>query len=129
MANGTIRKIIISLIISVIFAIIGYIIAIPISNYFHDSIKDVMFLEGLAVTIIGLIASVQGNPSGINLMRLGDKTGEWSDHANLETTRRERESTNYFKNFTKHSIVNFTLNRLTIVLAGILMILFSLYVL
>lgn len=58
MINETIKKIIISLVISIIFAIIGYLITIPISNYSHDSIKDVMFLEGLATTVIALFFTI-----------------------------------------------------------------------
>lgn len=63
------------------------------------------------------------------MMGLGDKTSQYSEHTDLEVTRQERESTEYFKNFTKHSIVKLTFNSLTIVFGGIIMIIFSLYML
>jgi hypothetical protein len=127
MINQVIKKLSLSLILSIIFVPIGYLIAIPISNFSHDSIKDVMFLEGLATTLITLFCTIQGNPSAINLLGLGDHTSQFNQHANLEATRSERQFTNYFKNFTNHSVVKLTFNSLTIVFGGILMILLSMF--
>lgn len=129
MPNSTVQKITISVLIGGIFVICGYVIAIPISKYMQDSIQDVMFLEGLAVTVIGLMATIQGDPIGISLMGLGDKAGGIHENINLETTMKERSSTDYIKNFTKQAIVDFTPNRLTVVLGGILTMLFAWFVL
>lgn len=127
MLNKIIKKITISLVLSIIFVAIGYLIAFLISNYYHTNFKNVMFLEGLATTLITVLFSIQGNPSGINLHGLGQETPQYSAYANLETTRMERESTNYFKNFKNHSVVKLTFNSLTIVFGGILIILFSIF--
>lgn len=127
MVKQIIKRMGISLLLSIIFVVIGYLIAIPISNYSHDSIKDVMFLEGLATTVITLFFTIQGNPSGISLQGLGQNTSQYSTNRNLETTRMERESTNYLKNFKNHSIVKLTFNSLTIVFGGVLIILCSIF--
>ena len=123
--NQIIKKMTISLVFSIIFVVIGYFIAFPISNYFHVDFKDVMFFEGISITLITLFFSVQGNPSGISLHGLGEINSQYSAYENLETTRIERESTNYFKNFRNHSVVKLTFNTLTIVFGGILITLFS----
>ena len=127
MVKQIIKRIVISLFLSIIFLVIGYLLAIPISNYSHASMNDVMFLEGIATTVITLFCTIQGNPSGISLQGLGQKASQYFAYRTLETAKTERESTNYYKNFKNHSVVKLTLNSLTLVFGGVLMILCSIF--
>jgi len=85
------RKVIMSFLMSIIFVVIGYLLAFPISSYYHASFKDVMFLEGLITTIIASIFLMLGNSSDLRFQRFRDKTWQNIEYENLE-------SPNYFKN-------------------------------
>ena len=122
MKNGIIKGIITFLIISIVVLAIGLLIALPISKYAHASYNDVVFIEGIIITVFSLYFSIQGNPSGLNLQGLGSENAQCTAYSNIETTRRERNFTDYFKNFEKHSVLNLTFRKLAIVFGGILLI-------
>ena len=129
MLNKIIRKITMSLVLSIIFVVIGYFIAFPISNYYHADFKDVMFLEGLITTIIATFFSIQRGPSPSTLHQglNGDRAWQYAEYKNLETTMMEGKSTGYQKKFTNHSVVKLIFNSLTIIFGGILIMLFSIF--
>lgn len=127
MLNKIIKKITISLGLSIIFAVIGYLIAFPIANYYQANFKDVMFIEGLVIILITILFSIAGNPSGFTFQKFRDKTWQNIEYKDLETTRMERESSNYLNRFTSHPIVRLTFNSLTIILGGVFIILFSMF--
>ena len=110
---------------SLIFLVVGYLAGVVISNGFNYKLQDVMFIEGLIVVIIGALFSMKGNPSGISLQGLGQNDAQYRANENLEVIVRERESTNYYKNFFKHSVVELAFSNITIIIGGALIILFS----
>ena len=105
------RKIIMSFLISIIFVVIGYLIAFPISSYYHTSFKDVMFLEGLITTVIASLFSIAGNASDLTFQGFRDKT--WQ---NIE-----------YKKLMNQPVEKFRLNVLNIIFGGILIMLFSIF--
>lgn len=121
----TVKRIIIFLLISIAVLSIGLLIAIPISNHLHSSYYDIVFVEGIIVTVFSLYFSIQGNPSGGSLFGMGSKNAQYIANSNMETTRNERKSTGYFQNFTDQNVLNMTLRKFAIVLGGVLLIIYS----
>lgn len=127
MLTSKFKGILLLFLYSLIFLGIGYLIAIPISAKSNYSLQDVMFFEGIASIVIGLMLSMKGNPSGISLQALGRKDAQYISNENLEAAKMERASTNYYKNFLKHSIIEFTHSSLVLVIGGIFLILLSVF--
>jgi hypothetical protein len=101
---------------------------LPISIYFHPNFKTVIFFEGIIITAFSLYFSIEGNPSGINITGLGNNSAQYIANKNLETTKRERETTGYYQNFKKHAVAELTFIKLTIVFGGILLILCGIFI-
>jgi hypothetical protein len=114
---------------SVIFGLIlmgiGIGVAILIANKSSNSLPDVMFMEGIVVLVIGILASMKGNPSGGNISRVGMNNPNLVNFMDLETTRIERETTNYYDEFRKHAIVEFGFSSITLIFGGVFLILVS----
>ncbi|WP_234123580.1 hypothetical protein [Clostridium hydrogenum] len=124
MVNKMVKRIFILLIMSIIFLIIGYLIATFISNCVDDSIKDVMLLEGIATVLITLACITKGDSLNLNIegLGVGDKT-----HATLEAIKQERDLKWNFSNLKNNSTIKLAFNSLSILLGGIFMILFSVF--
>lgn len=126
MLKSKIKLALLVLLFSFVFLCIGYLIASYIAIQNNYNIKDVMFVAGMIVMILGLMMSMKGNPSGGSISALGSLYGQYSAAWNLEVTRVERETTNYYRDFIKHSVVQLAFGNITIILSGILMIILSL---
>ena len=120
------KRVLISLMLSSLFFLLGYLLANPISNYFHTSFKDIIFYEGIILVLGTLASAIQGNPSGVNLQGLGMPNAVYISNRNLETSKTERNVTNYYKNFKNNGVVKLTLSKLTLAFGGIFLIIFSL---
>lgn len=125
LAMKTVRNI---LFISVVMVTLAYIIGLVISNNSQYILKDVLFVEGIILTFIGLFSMMSGNPSGVNLTGLGNQNGQYFSNINLEVTKIERQSTNFFKNFKMHSVFELAKSSVTVVVSGVCIILLSLVV-
>lgn len=85
--------------------------------------QDTMTIEGIVIAVLGAMSMMEGNPSGISLQGMGSKGAQFHSQMLLETVRYEREKTDYYKNFLKHSVVQLSFGGLTIVIGGILTLL------
>lgn len=127
MSKSIARSAFLSILYGLIFLGIGYVIAILISNRSGYYLQDVLFVEGFSVIVIGTLMSMKGNPSGMSLLGLGQQNAQQVANWNLEVTRIERDKTDYYKNFLKHSVLDFAFSSLVIILGGVFLILFSIF--
>ena len=103
------------------FAGIGVGIGLLIAGHYAYNVQEVMFMEGIVFALIGILASMKGNPSGVGLSSWGMKNANAINYVNLETTVIERESTDYHKNFRKNAVVEYAFGRMTLIFAGVLL--------
>ena len=127
MSKSIARSAFLSILYGLVFLGIGYVIAILISNRSGYYLQDVLFVEGFSVIVIGILMSMKGNPSGMSLLGLGQQNAQQVSYLNLEVTRIERDKTDYYKNFLKHSVLDFAFSSLVIILGGVFIILFSIF--
>ena len=127
MLRTVIRKVLLAVLFGLVILAIGYGVAAFISNRYGYKLTDAMFIEGLAILIIGFMMSMKGNPSGASLQGLGLHSAPQISNMNAEATRTERDLTDYYQNFKKHSVVEFAFSNLTVIAGGILIILFSIF--
>ncbi|HWT27176.1 MAG TPA: hypothetical protein VN131_04490 [Mobilitalea sp.] len=122
----SIKKMLLLLFYSLILFGLGYALALFISYRFNYTMQDVLSYEGIIILIIGVLMSMKGNPSGVSMRGIGQNNVNAVTYDNLETTRIERDITDYHKNFMKHSVVEFAFSNITVILGGIFIILFTL---
>jgi hypothetical protein len=128
MPKSKLRFALLALLYSLVFLGIGYVMAIFVANRNSNyNLQDVMFIEGLLVVVVGLMLSMKGNPSGISLHGLGQTYAQYTANWNLEVTRIERDSTDYYKKFLQHSVVELAFSSLVFIIGGIFIILFSIF--
>lgn len=123
------KKTILLLVFSLIYFVIGYLAALLISKQFNYSLQTVMSYEGIALIIIGILTSMKGNPSGVDFSGIGQNNENGISFSNLETTRLERENNPYYKDYFKNNIVQFVFGNLAILIGGILIIAFCIFIL
>jgi len=119
------KRALIMLIYGLLIAGIGLVISFLITNYYQHPLQDVTFIVGIAVLIIGILMMMKGNPAGVGMSSMGMKNANQVNYMNLEATLRERERTNYNRDFKNHSIVELAPHRISLILGGGLLILFS----
>lgn len=113
------------LLYSLIFLGIGYGVAALISQSLDYNMQDVLFYEGIIVLMLGVMRTMKGNPSGVSLQALGQKNAQYRANENIKVTKTEREATNYHKNFMNHSVIDFAISDVVIILGGILIMALS----
>ncbi|WP_138417323.1 hypothetical protein [Aquibacillus sediminis] len=121
-----IKKWVFSTLYCFIFIIIAYLIGISISSYTIYSIQNILFVEGIMLLLIGLMASMETSHTGIRMEAIGQEQDQYMQHKNMEVTGIERNSTGYYKHFLKHSVTEFAFDTVTIISTGSIIIFFTL---
>lgn len=119
------KKSLLTILYSIITLGAGLIVAFILSAQINFSVENLLFYEGLTLIIIGAMASMKGNPSGINTQGAGQQGNQFIQRENLEVTQEERRATNYHQNFLKHSVTDFAFSTIAIIMSGILMLIVS----
>jgi uncharacterized protein YacL len=126
MIKQKIKSIIISLILSIIYLLIGYLLAFPISNNLHASINDVIFSEGLIITVFSLyFATHKKNPSR-SFFGLRSRNSRDIAMKDEEITKKKNEATDGSKSPMNNYVIKLIFSKLTLIFGGILLILCSL---
>ena len=99
----------------------GVGIGLLIAGRYNYAVQDVMFMEGVALVILGLLLSMKGNPSGVGVSSWGMQNSNAVNYVNLDVTVSERKITNYYNKFRKHAIVEFAFGRVALILGGIIL--------
>ncbi len=102
---------------AIVFCIIGFII-VKFKDY---TLKDVLFIEGIAVVSLTILSFIGINPMGNNLQALGQSNAQYVSNANLEVTKMEKEKN---KNGIK-PIINIGFNRIALIIGGIICIIIN----
>ncbi len=118
-------KLLIMSAIGLIYAGIGFLIAYLIASRNNYKLQDAAFSAGCIIAVLGLFMMMAGNPSGAGLSSWGSRNATAANHWLLNVTLQERESTNYYRNFRKHAVTEFTTNRFSFILGGIFLAAFS----
>jgi len=116
-----VRKMLFLVLCSVIYAGLGLLAAILISNNYSYLLQDVLFIEGIILIIVGAAVSLKGNPSALSLHGLGQKTN-FATYVNHEQAREESKSADYHKKFPGNSLVKLIFSNLTFIGSGLLLI-------
>lgn len=112
--RALVKCIVSGIVISIVLVGIGFIIKSNSSYTF----KDIIFLEGIALIGIAVLASIGGNPLGLSMQGLGSSGAQYAATANLEITKREKEST---KDLVKNTL-SIGLSTISLVLGGLICI-------
>lgn len=75
----------------IIWSIAFVIIALIIVDKTQYILKDVLFIEGIIVILLGALSLFGGNSMGLSLQALGQTNAQYVANANLEVTKKEKE--------------------------------------
>jgi predicted membrane protein len=101
-----------------IWPIILVLIGLLIVNFTTYNLKDVLFIEGIILVILGGLSLVGGNPLGLSLQAMGQNSAQYVANANLEVTKMEKEkNTNRIKSNLRTSI-----NMVSLIIGGVICI-------
>ncbi len=102
-----------------VYSIILYTIAIIISNIINCEIKNILFIEGIIIVMIGIFSGIEGDSKGASLQGLGQNNTQYISNANLEVSKLIKQSK--VGNFSYYNY-----NTISLIISGIIMILISL---
>ena len=105
-----VKYIFFEILLSVILLLIGLAI-VYFTNY---NFKDVLFVEGMVVIILGIFSGISGNSTGLSLQGMGQNNAQYVSNANLETLKMEKEKT---KNNLNPNI-SIGLNMVSLIIGG-----------
>ncbi len=108
----------------VVSLILAGVISVIMTHFYGYKISDAIFWIGLIAFAVGAMSSISGNPTGSHIGSGGIDT-QYQSFAIIETLRLERESTNYFANFKKQAVFDPKVSGLSIILAGVILVLIS----
>ncbi|WP_346936430.1 hypothetical protein [Clostridium sp.] len=120
MDKSQIKSLIKCVVWGIIWSIILVLIGLGIVNFTTHNLKDVLFVEGIILVILGVSSFLGGNPTGLSLQGFGQTNAQYIANANLEVTRMEKEKTTTIKNNFKTSI-----NTVSLVMGGIICIIIN----
>lgn len=120
MDKSQIKSLIKCVVWGIIWSIILVLIGLGIVNFTTYNLKDVLFIEGIILVILGVSSFLGGNPTGLSLQGLGQTNAQYIANANLEVTRMEKEKTTPIKNNFKASI-----NTVSLVMGGVICIIIN----
>lgn len=102
------------------WAILLLVVAIVITNNKGYNFKDVLFVEGILIVIVGCLSAVGGNPMGLSLNGLGEESAQYIAYSNLEITKMEKEKTKNIKSY-----VSFGLSTVSFITGAVLVVMVS----
>ena len=105
-----VKYIFFEILLSVILLLIGLAI-VYFTNY---NFKDVLFVEGMVVIILGIFSGISGNSTGLSLQGMGQNNAQYVSNTNLETLKMEKEKT---KN-NLNTNIRIGLNMVSLIIGG-----------
>ncbi len=118
------KRLINMLLYLVVSLVLAGVIALGMTKFYGYEFLNAIFQLGLIIFAVGAMSSISGNPTGSHISG-GGIDDQYQSFATIETLRLERESTNYFANFKKQALFNPKVSGLSIILAGVLLVLLS----
>jgi len=116
------RKRLVNMLLYLVLTLILTGIASFVMTHFYGfKFIDALFWIGLISFIVGAMSSIGGKPT----IGGGGKDTQGEPFAIMETQRMERESPNYFANIKKQGVFDPKVSGLSIILAGVLLVLIS----
>ncbi len=116
---------IITLLVGLIYAGIGLLIAYLIANRNDYKLQDAVFSTGCLIVVLGLFMMMHKSSSGDRLSSWGSRSATAANHWLLQTTLQERESNNIDRDTRKHTILAFVINGFSFLLGGVFLAAFS----
>ncbi len=120
MDKSQIKSLIKCVVWGIIWSIILVLIGLGIVHFTSHNLKDVLFIEGIILVILGISSFLGGNPMGLSLQGLCQANAQYIANANLEVTKMEKEKTSTIKNNFKASI-----NTISLVMGGVICIIIN----
>lgn len=118
-------KKIVKLIINVLgWIIISLVLAGILVGSRNLVFKDIIFIEGIFLIIIGLTSTIGGDPLGLSLQGLGNMNEQYMANANLEGSKMEKEKNNYQIKTTMKIFLSTTV----LVISGLILILINFFI-
>ena len=106
--------------------VIWFLVAIGTSfltiRFTGYSFKDILFVGGILLIIIGALSSIGGNPMGLSLQSLGQVNSQYISNANLEVTKKEKSSYDF------KTTLSFGVSMVALIIGGVLSIFLSLII-
>lgn len=84
MSKDTFKLFLKQMIWIIVQVIILLAISIGLSEIKGYSAKDVIFIEGIIVIILGLFASMNGNPMGLSIQSMGQNNAQINSNNNIK---------------------------------------------
>lgn len=91
MKNEKIKLFLKCVLFGVIWAFISFGISLIINKFMDYSIKDIFFVEGIILIMIGIFSSIGGDPMGLSLQSLGNSNAQYVSNANLKVAEIEKK--------------------------------------
>lgn len=122
------RRILVQFLCFVIFLAFCLLVAIVISRFTGTILRTVMVYEGFILALVGALLSPRATRSIINANALDQPNATQIAYRDLEINRLEqeleREDSSYYKNF--YSRVKGSAHNLTLIITGVVMLLYAL---
>ena len=97
------------------------------THFYGFKFTDALFWIGLISFIVGAMSSISGNATGSHIGGPGIDN-QYQSFAIIETLKMERESTNYFANFKKQAVFDPKISSLSVIFAGVILVIISYFV-
>lgn len=118
------------LLYGIIFSVISFFISWLISKKISMDVTSIMAGIGFLIIILGAFTFINGNPNGMGVGGIGSTqlNSQHIQYQNLEVTKMERESTQYYKNFKKHNVFEFNSGSLAVIVYGLVIYIMSMII-
>lgn len=120
MDKSQIKSLIKCVVWGIIWSIILVLIGLGIVHFTAHNLKDVLFIEGIILVILGISSFLGGNPTGLSLQGLCQANAQYISNTNLEVTKMEKEKTSTIRKNFKASI-----NTISLVMGGVICIIIN----
>ena len=115
MNKDTVKALTKCIVWGILWTVILVVIALILSKIKGYLLKDVLFIEGIIFVMLGIFASIGGNPMGLSLQSMGQNNAQFTSSANLEVSKMESEKT---RGISKTTITS-SLSTVSFIFAGI----------
>ncbi|MDQ7096482.1 hypothetical protein REC12_23065 [Desulfosporosinus sp. PR] len=110
-----------ALIYTLIPVFLSSVLAMIVTKFYGFGFFECLFWIGIVIVAIGGMSSITGNASGSRIVS-DNSDSQYQSLANIESLIIERESTNFYANFKKHTVFDPKISGFGVMLAGIILI-------
>jgi len=122
MKNEKVKLFLKCVLFGIVWGVISFGVSLLINKFMEYNLKDILFVEGIILIMIGIFSSIGGEPMGLSLQSLGNSNSQYVFNANLKIEELEKKIN---KRDSRKVTISASLSGFSLIIGGVICIIIN----